>query len=199
MSLRYPVSNRGGGVPEVPLSGRREEDLVARAVGGDDGAFTELYDLHYDRVYRHVCYRVGRSQDAEDLTQQVFLQAWRALRRYRPTGAPFVAWLLTIAHNAVISFYRRTKSMASLETDVGEPVSDHRMERVTELLLEHEGVRTAMQLLKPEQQLVLSMRFLDDLEYRDIAATLGKTEGNVRVIQHRALQELRRILERHRA
>lgn len=179
-----------------PLPPERERLLVARAISGDEKAFTELYDHYYDRVYRHVWYRVGAALDAEDLTQQVFLQAWRALGRYRQTGTPFIAWLLTIAHNAVISAYRRRRNVQLLGDDNWDWPSDERIEDDAEVRLEHERVRHMIRRLKPEYQQVLTMRFLEDLPYRDIAAALGRTEANIRVMQHRALHELRRLLDR---
>lgn len=172
-----------------------EAVLVAQAIQGDERSFTGLYDRYYDRIYRHLYYRVGRAEDAEDLTQQVFLQAWRALGRYRQGATPFVAWLFTIAHNAVISFYRRNKGVYALETDLTERPGPDAVEEPIETRLELERARRVMARLKPEHQLVLSMRFLENLEYRDIGLALGKTEGNVRVIQHRALHELRRLME----
>jgi RNA polymerase sigma-70 factor, ECF subfamily len=172
-----------------------EDVLVAQAIQGDERSFAGLYDRYYDRIYRHLYYRVGRAEDAEDLTQQVFLQAWRALGRYRQGATPFIAWLFTIAHNAVISFYRRHKGVASLEADLRERPSPDGVEEPIETRLEHERARRAMARLKPEQQLVLSMRFLENLEYRDIGVAIGKSEGNVRVIQHRALLQLRRLME----
>lgn len=179
-----------------PPAADEESALVARAIRGDQVAFTALYDQHHDRIYRHITYRVRHIEDAEDLTQQVFLQAWRALGRYRQTGSPFIAWLLTIAHNVIVSFYRRSKTAYSLEVDVPEPAAEAGMESFAEVRLEGERVRQAIGLLKPDQQQVLVMRFLEHFEYRDIARAIGKTEGNVRVIQHRALHELRRLLER---
>ncbi len=154
--------------------------------------------MYYDRIYRHVYYRIGPN-DAEDVTQQVFFQAWRAFGRYRQTTAPFVAWLFTIAHNAIVSFYRRNKGAYSLDADIVERASEDRVEDPVETRMEHERARRAMAQLKPEQQQVLAMRFLEDLAPRDISAVLGKSEGSVRVIQHRALQELRRLMEREGA
>lgn len=177
-----------------------EEGLVAQAVNGDEAAFTRLYDHYFDRIYRHIYYRIGRSEDAEDLTQQVFLQAWRALSRYRQMGSPLVAWLLTIAHNVVVTFYRRAKPAHSVGLEAedwpSDEQSEEQLEGAAEARLEYERVREKMRLLKPEHQQVLAMRFLEDLPCQDIAAALGKSEGNVRVIQHRALNELRRILDR---
>ena len=173
-----------------------EESLVTRAVGGDKTAFTRLYDLHYDRVYRHVLYRVPSSEDAEDLTQLVFLQAWRAIGRYKLTGAPFFAWLVTIAHNLVISFYRRTHFTSPLDQHTEEGGSDNDPEQSAEEQFDQDRIRAAITHLRPEQQQVITLRFLENLAHRDIADAVGKSEGAVRLIQHRALADLRRILER---
>src|SRR4051812_36712500 len=83
------------------LRREREEEraLVRRAVERDTEAFALLYDKHVVRVYRHVYYLVNKAPEAEDLTAQTFLKAWEAIERYKETGAPFVAWLLRIAHN----------------------------------------------------------------------------------------------------
>jgi len=183
-------------VTEATLAQEWEADLVARAVDGDEHAFTSLYDHYFDRIYRHISYRVGQRQDAEDLTQQVFLQAWRALGRYRQTNTPFVAWLLTIAHNLVVSFYRRNKSTASLESDQIDWPSDDHVEGLAETRADYHLVRRLIRELRPEHQQVLVMRFLEDLAHRDIAIAMGKSETNVRVMQHRALSELRKLLKR---
>lgn len=171
-----------------------EQALIEQATGGDEAAFARLYDTHHDRVYRYVLHLVGRVEDAEDLTQRVFLQAWRGLGRYRRTGSPFIAWLITIAHNQTMSYFRSRKRDVPLQLDVadeltsGEPVA-----RQTELD-EQEALREAILQLGLDQQQVLTMRFYEGFEYGEIAAALGKSEGNVRVIQHRALRQLRRLL-----
>lgn len=180
----------------APAALEAEAELIDRAVAGDEAAFAQLYDLHLTRVYRHVYYRVGARADAEDLTQQVFLQAWRAVGRYRRAGAPFIAWLLTIAHNLVVSFYRQVKAEPALAS---EPVAHERWanpEREVLAAYDRLAVRNAILRLKAEQQQIVTMRFLEGFDYGTIAAAVGKTEGNVRVILHRALSELRRLLER---
>jgi RNA polymerase sigma-70 factor (ECF subfamily) len=185
----------GEHVSEPTPSVEWEESLIAKAVDGDETAFTRLYDHYFDRIYRHIAYRVGQIEDAEDLTQQVFVQAWRALGRYKQTNSPFIAWLLTIAHNVVVSFYRRSKSVKSLENDVVDWPSDDHVEGTAEINVEYERVRRTIQRLKPEHQQILVMRFLEDLAHRDIALALGKSEANVRVMQHRALRDLRELLD----
>jgi RNA polymerase sigma-70 factor (ECF subfamily) len=183
-------------VKEPPSGADAERALVARAIGGDEAAFAQLYDHYSERIYRHVYYRVGRQEDAEDVTQQVFMQAWRALGRYRQTETPFVAWLMTIAHNAVVSFYRRARGAVSLDAEgLDPPAPSEAGLAAAEARVDHEQVRRAMRELRPELQQVLAMRFLEDLPTRDVASALGITEGNVRIMQHRALHALRKLLD----
>jgi RNA polymerase sigma-70 factor (ECF subfamily) len=184
------VAETKGDTPTVDA----EVALVEAAIRGDALAFACLYDRHVERVYRHIHYRVGNRSDAEDLTQQVFLQAWRAINRYEQTGAPFITWLLTIAYHTVVSFTRRLKVVPPLEI---EPIADERWaDPEAEALAQYDRdvVREAILRLKPDQQQVIIMRFVEHMENEDVAAALGKSVGNVRVIQHRALLELRRLL-----
>lgn len=171
-----------------------EQILIDAAARGDVEAFAELYDAHVQRVYRYFCYWIGDTEEREDLTQQVFLQAWRAIGRYKRTRAPFRAWLVTIAHNLVVDYYRSKKPTATLDRD--PPAQDRWSNPEAHLLAasDQESVRRAILRLKPEHQRVLTLRFVEQCEYAEIAQTMGKTEGNIRVIQHRALAELRRLV-----
>ncbi|MDO8689501.1 MAG: sigma-70 family RNA polymerase sigma factor [Dehalococcoidia bacterium] len=172
-----------------------ERAVIDAATAGGVEAFATLYDWYMERVYNYVHYRVGNRQDAEDLTQQVFLNAWHAISRYRQTGATFVAWLFTIAHNQLVSFRRGAKPVSYLEEE--PPTQARWADPEAEAVSNHDqaAVRRAILRLKPDQQQVITMRFLEDLEFADIAAALGKKEGNIRVIQHRAMVELQRLLE----
>jgi RNA polymerase sigma-70 factor (ECF subfamily) len=173
-----------------------EDALVGAAIGGDARAFAALYDRHVDAVYRQVYFLVGSRADAEDLTQQVFLNAWRAIGRYQQTGAPFGAWLATIVHNTAVGHRRRSRPTAGLDDD--QPAVARWGNPEASALAGHDqaAIRGALRQLKPDQQRVILMRFLEDIEYAAIAAALGKSEGNVRVIAHRGLVELRRLLAR---
>ncbi len=174
-----------------------EAAQIDAAVAGDVHAFGALYDRHLERVYRNVYYRVGNRPDAEDISQQVFLQAWQAIGRYKRTGAPFLAWLMTIAHNQTIAFHRRARDTYSLEIDVQDHGREGNPEAEALAGFDRAAVREAILRLKPEQQLVIIMRFIEHLSYADVAASIQKTEGNVRTIQYRALLELRRLLSAH--
>jgi RNA polymerase sigma-70 factor (ECF subfamily) len=171
-----------------------EATLVRRAIDHDAEAFGKLYDMHIDRVYRHIYYRVGNEQDAQDLTQQVFLKAWQAIDRYKKTASPFVAWLMTISHNLVVDFYRTRKDKAHLEAEVLADGPGSSPERAAETSLEQQRLRRAILQLGRDEQQVVILRFIEGFEFAEIASVLKKKEGNIRVILHRALVKLRSIL-----
>ncbi len=97
------------------LDDKSEDYLVQRAIEHDKAAFSSLYDSYFDRVYRHVYYRISNKADVEDITQEVFLKAWQAIPRYKRTGAPFVAWLISIAGNLIIDYYRKNQKRQGKE------------------------------------------------------------------------------------
>ena len=173
-----------------------EAMLVQKAIGHDASAFGRLYDMHIDRVYRHIYYRVGNQADAEDLTQQVFLKAWQAIGRYKKMASPFIAWLMTISHNLVVDFYRTRKDRAYLEAELLADDSTLRPEQVTEAGFQQQRLRRAVLQLRGDEQQVVILRFMEGFEFAEIASLLKKKEGNVRVILHRALMKLRSILEK---
>jgi len=173
-----------------------EDTLVQRAIGHDADAFGKLYDMHVDRVYRHIYYRVANKTDAEDLTQQVFVKAWEAIGRYKKTASPFVAWLMTISHNLVVDFYRTKKDRAYLEVEVLADGSASNPEQAAEAGFEQQRLRRAILQLGGDEQKVVMLRFIEGFEFAEIASLLSKKEGNVRVILHRALVKLRTIVEK---
>ncbi len=173
-----------------------ECDLVARATRGDEEAFTELYDLHYDRIYRYAYFRTRSVQDSEDIAQHVFLNAWKAIGGYRQARAPFAAWLMSIAHNEVVTHYRARRPQEPLSDEMRDSL---RREDIADDVVqadESETLISAILTLNGDQQKVIYMRFVDGFGYPEIAASIGKTEGNVRVIQHRGLCTLRKRLGR---
>jgi RNA polymerase sigma-70 factor (ECF subfamily) len=173
-----------------------EAILVQGAISHDPEAFGRLYDMHVDRVYRHIYYRIGNEQDAEDLTQQVFLKAWQAIDRYKKTASPFIAWLMTISHNLVVDSYRTKKGKAYLEAEVLANDSASSPEQAAETILEQQRLRRAILQLGNDEQQVIILRFIEGFEFTEIASVLKKKEGNIRVILHRALVKLRNILEK---
>ncbi len=172
-----------------------EAFLVQKAIGHDAEAFGRLYDMHVNRVYRHVYYRVGNRADAEDLTQQTFLKAWQAIGRYRKTDHPGDKWVMTISHNLIIDFYRTRKSESYLDADFIAHDPAPGPERAAEARFEQQRLRRQILRLHGNEQQVVILRFIEGFEFREIASLLEKKEGNIRVILHRALVKLRHMLE----
>jgi len=172
------------------------ETLVEHAASGDTEAFGRLYDMYADRVYRHIYYRTSNVEDARDLTQEVFLKAWQGLPKYKPTKTPFLGWLFTISHNRVIDYYRTKKDYAHLNEELVMEDREKTPEKLVEDQFTQQEVRRAILQLPEDQQQVILMSFIEGLEYNEIAAALNKSEGNIRVIVHRALKKMREIMDK---
>jgi RNA polymerase sigma-70 factor (ECF subfamily) len=173
-----------------------EAQLVVRATQGDSSAFGELYDNYQPRIYRFVLLKVSKREEAEDLTHQVFMHAWQNIGNYRNMGYPFSSWLYRIARNQVIDFYRTNKNDAPLDEMDPESFPGHTEGiRLVEVDFEMDRVREALKKLKAEYQDVVIMRFIEELSIKETAAAIKKSEGAVKLIQHRALKQLKDMLE----
>jgi len=173
-----------------------ERTLVQRAIQRDREAFGALYDRHVVRVYRHLYYLVGNAAEAEDLAAQTFLQAWEAVPRYQIRGAPFISWLLRIAHNLGVSHLRSRRDGLELPATLIDHGSHGNPEATAERQADVDRVREAILQLRDEQRQVIILRFVEDLEYPEVAQIVGKSVAAVRVIQHRALNALRKQIWR---
>lgn len=174
-----------------------EEKLITAAVGGKPSAFGPLYDHYQPMIYRFVFVKVGRREDAEDITHQVFLAAWQNIGGYKHRGHPFSSWLYQIARNLVIDHYRAKKPETSLEKmDPEAFVSSVSVHIDLSIKLEMEKAMRGIAKLKPEYQDVIVLRFVEDLPLKEVAHAMEKTEGAVKLMQHRAIKELQRILEK---
>ena len=168
------------------------DSLVSRAKAGDADAFGALYDIYAERIYRFVVVRVPQPADGEDLVQQVFLKVIESLPRYEQRGLPFGAWLFRIARNTVIDFGRTRRVAEPLGDEAGQRADPHEPSTILEQRADLVEIRSALSELAAEQRDVIVLRFFAGLTHAEIGAVLGKREGNVRVIQYRALGALRR-------
>ncbi len=178
----------------VPRS-NDDTHLVLRAIQRDEEAFAELYERHVVRVFRHIYYMVGNASEAEDLTSQTFLRAWEAIDRYQVRGAPFVSWLLRIAHNLGVSYLRSKRESSQLHDGIVDDKLRRDPESSYQQTAEEELVREAILRLRDEQRQVIILRFIEDLDYREVAEIIGKSVAAIRVIQHRALNALRKQMK----
>lgn len=193
-----PLVRKGGGLEtetRAPDQDVREDLWVDRAREGDSQAFGQLYELHLDRIYRYVYYRVGSTSEAEDLTEHVFMKAWEAIGRYERRGLPFAAWLYRMAHNAVVDHYRARRPTTSI--DATFDLEDERQNPVAsaDAHFDREELKVAIAQLNPDQQAVVLLRFVDGLSHAEVGKIVGKSEGAVRVIQHRALHAMAKFMK----
>jgi RNA polymerase sigma-70 factor (ECF subfamily) len=176
---------------------QRVRALVDRAQQGDRAALEELYLIHFDRIYGYLHVSVGNRHDAEDLTTQTFLKMLESINKFRWQSAPFSAWLFRIAHNLAMDHFRANRRWQP-EEEVPEPPADEATS-AEERAFESIGRKSMLDLiddLSQEQQQVLTLKFVFNFANAEAATILGKTEGAVKSLQHRALVSLQKQLER---
>ena len=170
-------------------------DLVERSKENDEDAFGELYSLYVDSIYRYIYIKIKVSHEAEDLVQQVFLKAWSSIRTFKYEKFPFSSWLYRIAHNQVIDYYRsRKKSNLSIKEEIIVDSSDNPAISQDQKSDKRELER-AIRNLPENQQQVIILKFIEELDNKEIAKIIGKSEGAIRVLQYRALKMLKKILD----
>ena len=162
----------------------------------DPAAFATLYRRYLEPVYGYCFYLLGDHHDAEDATERAFLAALAAVGRYRDEGATFRAWLFRIAHNQIANALRaRSRNQASPLDGLPEPMaSGPDPAGIAALADDARRLRAAVATLAEDRRAVIVLRFVDGLSAREIGAVLGRSEGAVRVLQHRALRDLAALL-----
>ena len=201
------------GIPQTARLGSRSLEpsfdldiqLVERCLAGDEGAWEDLVKTHTRRVYS-ICYRfIGKDSEAQDLTQDVFLRLFRTLKSFRAGEGSFTVWLSRMTRNLLIDNYRRTRQERitdSIEEQL--PMMEERSigagSRADGLLAGREAselLQGALQRLSPELRETVILRDLEEMEYKEIAETLGVPEGTVKSRINRGRAELARILRKY--
>ena len=163
-----------------------------------DRAFEEIYRAHLRDVYSYAYYRVGNHHDAEDLTEQAFLQAYRHFERAlrESNGRPLRPWLIRIAHNLASNYHRDRSRRPQAALDAIEPPSDpHGTEQIVEGRERLREVMAKLDDLSDERREALIMRFALGMSNREIARAMGKTDGATKVLIHRAIKQLEGLME----
>ena len=167
--------------------------LVEQAQAGDRSALEQLYLIHFDRIYGYLHMSVGNRHDAEDLTTQTFLKMLESIGRFRWKSVPFSAWLFRIAHNLAMDHFRAARRWQP-EEEVPEPPGDAEPSAELEAMqtIGRESMLKLIDRLSPEQQQVLTLKFVFNFPNAEVATILGKTEGAIKSLQHRALASLQK-------
>lgn len=181
-------------VQSVPFEVERA--TVDRACRGDQNALADLYDWYMPRVYRYAIARLGNVTEAEDLTEEVFLKMLGGITGFRWRDVPFSSWLFRIAHNQIVTHFRRVAQRGGPHTALDEEMEDWRdgPAAAVEQSVTFEEVRRATAQLPDAQREVILMRFAVGLTISETAKALGKREGNVKALQHKAVEKLQRML-----
>jgi RNA polymerase sigma-70 factor, ECF subfamily len=163
-----------------------------------DAEFSELYRAHVRDVYSYAYYRVGDHHDAEDLTEQTFLQAYRHFERAQreSDGRPLRPWLIRIAHNLAANLYRdRSRKPSSPIDDSPALAAPHTTEQLVEGRAQLTSVIDGVRRLPDDRREALIMRFALGMDNREIARALGRSDGATKVLIHRAIKQLQELVD----
>jgi len=186
-------TNKSGGKNEA-LNHEELEQLVVKVQSGDLKAFSKIYDLMVEKVYKYLYFKVEQ-EVAFDLTETTFLKVWENIKKYqKKSGSTFVSWVFRIAHNLLVDHYRFNKVTVELDINVADHKTENSPIYLTEQSLSRGSLKMALSKLKEDQREVVTHFFINGLDNFEVASLMNKSEGGLRVLKHRALQELKRIL-----
>jgi RNA polymerase sigma-70 factor, ECF subfamily len=186
MNSQTNIGNMSG-LPAQNLS-----ELIALAQAGKQEALADIYEAYFLRVYRFAYYRVSHRETAEDITEDTFVKAFAGIKNLQNTAA-FEGWLFQIARNLIIDYYRKKKQLVPLDAVENTLEYDTNVVEIINLQIEQSILIKLLKELNDEQQSVIKMKFLEELDNPTIAKILNKTEGAIRVIQHRAILKLKEL------
>lgn len=173
-----------------------EIELVKRLKAYDEAAIRQVYRLHADAIYRFALYHSGDADVAQDVTGEVFARLLETIGSYTYRGAPLSAWLYRVARNLVHDYHRRGGRVRPLvEADESRSMSDDPVD-LAESAIAWDELRGMLGELTTEQRDVIVLKFVENYDNREVARIIGKPEGSIKSLQHRALRSLRRLLER---
>jgi len=168
------------------------ERMVDQAAAGDFEAFGKLYGIYLDQIYRYVFYQVKDKMMAEDITEEVFVKAWKVINSCKGKGKTFSSWLYRIAYNHMINTLHSMQKCVSIEK--GNKVEVYDLKLKVEIQQEQQELLELISCLPKNQRQVIILKFITGLDNREISRIMGKKEGAIRVLQMRALTILRERL-----
>ncbi len=187
MAVRRPAKGSQEEASALPGDDR----LLVEAAKKDPSRFAELYELNFARVYAYIARRVGDRDVAQDRTSDVFHKALASIQSFEWRGVPFAGWLLRIAANMIVDRSKRSGREVSGQDDLPDPGTQPNLVEIDQ----HARLFRLVEQLPPDQRRVIGMRFAEEKSIREIATELGRSEGAVKQLQFRALQNLRARME----
>ncbi len=166
--------------------------LIERAKRGEVEAFGCLYERYLESIYRYIRTRVAEDRTAEDLTETVFLRSYESLSRYKEKGLRFSAFLYQIARNLLVDHYRQKEEELPLESADQISVSPSRIDDIIVIQDQVDRLRVGLEALPEEYREIIRLRVLLELSTTECAQWIGRSEGAVRVLLHRAMKALKR-------
>jgi len=179
------------------LTNNQNESALIEQAKNDPEAFGQLYELHVDRIYNYIYYRVGNTNDVEDLTARTFFQALQKIDHYEDRGIPFSAWLYRIAHNLVANWHRqqsRRKSIPLEDLAVVRSTRPHPSQVAEQQETQDELLSAIHRQAEDRQQLII-LKFVERLPNAEIGRIMGRTESSIKSLYHRTLISLRDDLQ----
>ncbi len=180
---------------------KSERENIKKSQKGDAEAFALLYEKYSPKIYRFIYYRLNNKEQADDAIQEVFIKAWENIKNYKIQKYPFSAWLYRIAKNLIIDHWRTAKHHIALDTEneihysfqlAGE---QNEINSLIDGQIEMAKIKKALNELNDIQKETIILRFINDLDITEVAEIINKSVSTSRVIQHRALKNLKKILE----
>ena len=172
-----------------------EKDLLDLALQGDKEAYGTLYQLYLEKIYRYVFFKVGNKEDAEDITENVFIRTWTAIHQKKGhiVIENFKAWIYRSAHNLVIDHYRKKGSKQEQEIVDDLRSAEESVEQIVEKEQAGRELYEKVRKLEDRLQQVIILRFINGHSHTETARIIGIKPGHVRVLQHRALKQLQEL------
>jgi RNA polymerase sigma-70 factor (ECF subfamily) len=184
----------GLGLADGSCQVQNDEGLVRRAQQRDQEALTQLYEEYFDKIYRYIVLKIGNKTEAEDMTQQVFLNAIKSISSFKWKGIPFSAWLFRIAHNQMVDYLRKKTKRITVPLTESLVNTDDNPELIAEQNLDIKRLLSAIPQLTRAQREAISLRFAGGLSIAEAAKVMGKSQGAVKALQHSAIVALRKEL-----
>lgn len=171
-----------------------EEWLLVQAVQKNPARFSSLYTRYYERIFRFAYQRTADEEISADLSSQTFLKAYENIGKYKHRGVPFSAWLYTIALNEVNQYFRKTNKnrVVTLEENYVNNIK-YELDNKEELEINIAMLGKVIQMLKPDELILIELRYFEERPFKEVGDILGITETNAKVKVHRLIQKMKEL------